>query len=132
MTAKDQKTMLKTLKLLDNIFIMFAERYDTEEWKEAKLLILFQPINNGPSIFASMMQIYLNQALNLFEFSLNAPDAEEKLKPQRWLRRGALEACFRLLEIARTCSHDPKEILEYAIQPLFNSNLFKWLVEKLT
>jgi hypothetical protein len=79
-----------------------------------------------------MMQIYLHQAFNLFEFSMNAPDADEKLKPQRWLRRGALEAMFRLLEIARTCSHDPKELLESAIQPLFNSNLFKWLADKLT
>jgi len=43
----------------------------------------------------------------MFEFLLNNPEKqEEKCKSQLWLRREALEACFRLLEIARTCPYD--------------------------
>ena len=55
MTAKKQSCILKTLKLLENIFVMFAERNETEAWKEVKSEILFRPVDGGPSIFASMV-----------------------------------------------------------------------------
>ena len=62
---------------------------------------------------------------------MSAPGAEEEDKPQRWLRRASLEACFRLFEIAKNCSYDPEEILEYSIQPVFNSHLLKGVAETL-
>ena len=57
---------------------MFCGKYEDEEWKQRKLELLFAPINGGPSIFVSMMQIYLNLAFNLFEFSMNNPEKTGK------------------------------------------------------
>ena len=94
---------------------MFYEKHDEEYWHAKKLELLFNPINKGPSIFASMMQIYMNIAINLFEFSLDPVFGNKKMKPQLWLRRGALEAAFRLLEIARLADKGTKDILEYSI-----------------
>jgi hypothetical protein len=48
------------------------------------------------------------------------------------LRRGALEASFRLLELARIADYNPSDLLQYSIQPLFESNLFNWLASALT
>ena len=118
--------------MLDNILLVFCGKHEDEGWKERKLELLFAPINGGPSTFVSMMQIYLNLTFNMFEFSMNNPDKSGLNNPQLWIRRGALEACFRLLEIARTCPHSPQEIFKFAVIPLFESNLFQWVAATLT
>jgi hypothetical protein len=99
------------MKLLESILLMFCEKHDEEAWHARKLELLFTPVNEGPSIFASMMQVYMNIAVNLFEF----PVEEKAQKPQLWLRRGALEAAFRLLELARLANHNPQDLLKYSI-----------------
>jgi hypothetical protein len=57
---------------------MFCEKHDEEVWHARKLELLFAPVNEGPSIFASMMQVYMNIAVNLFEFSVQG---NPNLKP---------------------------------------------------
>jgi hypothetical protein len=98
---------------------MFVQKYDEEAWLERKLKLLFSSLNGGPSLFASLMQVYLHLAVNVFE--LITKDVKNSLdkNPQLWLRRGVLEGCFRLLDVARNTNYDPLEILEYSIKPLF-------------
>jgi hypothetical protein len=66
------------MKLLESILLMFCEKHDEEVWHARKLDLLFASVNGGPSIFASMMQVYMNIAVNLFEFSLQG---NANLKP---------------------------------------------------
>jgi hypothetical protein len=105
------------MKLLESILLMFCEKHDEEAWHARKLELLFTPVNEGPSIFASMMQVYMNIAVNLFEFPYDCPVKNKAVaqKPQLWLRRGALEAAFRLLELARLANHNPQDLLKYSV-----------------
>jgi hypothetical protein len=55
------------------------------------------------------LQVYLNLIYTLFEFI-------ESDESQVWLRRTALEACFRLTELARSCKTVERHtILEYSL-----------------
>jgi len=55
MSAPNQTSILKAMKLLEQILLMFYEKHDEEVWHGRKLELLFAPVNDGPSIFASMM-----------------------------------------------------------------------------
>jgi hypothetical protein len=127
--ANDQKSVLKVMKMLERLLLVFCGKHDEEVWRERKMEILFRPITGGLSIFASMFQVYLNLTYKLFEVSAKIVGYNGNNNAQLWLRREALEACYRLLELARNCSHDPEEILEFGLQPILNSNIFKWLAE---
>jgi hypothetical protein len=59
-------SLLKTIRSLEFIIIMFSEKHDEEAWKQRKAQVLFTPVNGGPSLLASMVQIYLNIAVNLY------------------------------------------------------------------
>jgi hypothetical protein len=115
MSSVNHKTILRTMKMLEQILLIFSEKHSEEKWLNRKMHIIFKPISNGPSIFASLMQIYLNLAFNMFELSLKAAESQKDLAPQLWLRRGSLEACFRLIEIAKFSEYDPSEILNHSI-----------------
>jgi len=72
--ANNQETLLKSLRLLDNILLVFCEN-EAQEWRTEKELMLFGAgVGGGPSLCAAMVQVYLNVAVNVFEFSVNNPE----------------------------------------------------------
>lgn len=90
MQCTSHKTILNSMKMLDSILFMFNEKHVEEKWHSSKTTLLFEA-QGGESFFASMMEMYLNIVVNMFEFS------PKDQSPQLWLRRSAMEACFKLL-----------------------------------
>jgi hypothetical protein len=70
LTNFNQNDILKTLRLLDSVLLMFVQKHDEEAWLERKLKLLFSPMNGGPALFASLMQAYLHLAVNIFELGI--------------------------------------------------------------